>query len=409
MIDQKKLTLVLPEGEKNSQYSVINNYAFIVVSTLLLSALHSWYRDDIHSARFILITAAFTSLSFIFNKFHLYDLAKSIMFFMLSIIIFYFGSFAGVKAGTHLFYFPFLLAVVNIYDFQKPRDRLFIILYLVFNLILIGINIATHHVLFRGNRPHDSNESFFNFNLFFSILCIGYFLYLIITMNIRQKNLIQNLTEEMMKSKLSEEKKELNTNVLMAELQHRLKNNLSLMSSLIRIKLEGIDETNMNEKIDETSHAIQVVADANKSVIFNDNSLNIPAETYFKEVIDSWGCFPHNRKANFSIEPSSYYLSIKLAIPIALIIHELIVIFCKLDESKDQKHYLKINVAEQGVVNFKSSVSNLLEICKDSEHLVQVLADQIDAEIISISSNEFKVLYKIDEEHNAIESESIFA
>ena len=326
-----------------------------------------------------------------------------------SLTIFFYDSYSGFIAATYLYYFPLLLAIISIYDYKEKKNRILILLLLAFNFTLILINIYTDHSLFSYyNFSLDQQIHFFNFNLVFAILCISYFLYWIVQMGIKQGKLITNLHDEMHHSKDIEISKKKNTDILLAELQHRLKNNLSLMSSLIRLKMVNIDAENMPFKIDETSHAIQVVADANKFVVFEEDRLIVPAEIYFQEVINSWMCFPNNRKANFNIKHATYFLSVKQAIPIALIIHEFIAVFCRLEESLSEKHYLHIDVTTIDVIHFNCSIDDLLDRDDSSKHMVQILSEQIDAELVKISLTEYEIKYQNDLDQNSIESKGIF-
>ena len=230
-------------------------------------------------------------------------------------------------------------------------------------------------------------------------------------MNMSQKRLINELTSEMGKSKVSEETKESNTQILLAELQHRLKNNLSLMSSLIRLKVKDASPETVESKINEASHAIQVVADANRFVIFNEHCLNVPALTYFQEVVESWKLIKtnENKKAKFNLNVIDHEINIKQAIPLALIIHELMVLYCNQDESQNEDHYLNINLTKHGVFNISSSIENLLEIGDRYEFLIKALIDQLDAELIALNKNEFEIRYDAEADQKKIESEAIFA
>lgn len=409
MTKKKDPPSVFPFERNYSKERVIKIYILIFTATLFFGSINSYFANDIYSSIILIANAAIASIGFIFIKLKLYNLAKSFVLILISFVIFFYDSYDGAQSGAYLFYFPLSLAIVHIFDFEKTKEKIVVAFLFLLNITLISINFLTHYTLFKSTFISDGAvKQFFIFNLSFSILCISYFIYLIVHMNISQKKLINKLTDEMLKSKTSEDNKNTNTDVLLAELQHRLKNNLSLMSSLIRLKMAQIDPKNMDVKIDETSHAIQVVADANKFVVFEEHRLIVPAEIYLQEVINSWMCFPNNRKANFKIKHATYFLSIKQAIPIALIIHEFIAVFCRLEESLSEDHYLDIDVTNIDVIHFKCSIENLLTRDENSKQMVQILADQIDAELIKISSTKYEIKYQNDLDQNSIESERIF-
>lgn len=410
MINQQNPSNVFQFERKYSTERVINVYVLIFTTTLIFGSINSWWSNDLFSAKFLLLVTLISSISLVFNKLKKYNLAKSFIFIVIGITLFFYDSYDGAQSAAYLFYFPLSLAIVNIYEFDNPRERAYIFFHFAFNAILIFINIYTNHTLFTSDFiTPETVHKYFIFNFVFSILCISYFIYLIVQMNISQKRLIGSLTDEMLRSKTFEETKKTSNDILFAELQHRLKNNLSLMSSLIRLKMEDVIYENVQEKITEASHAIQIVADANRFVTFKNNSFCVPAKPYFNEVVESWMSLNGNKKVNFTLDLADYDINIKQAVPIALILHEVITLFCRLEESRNDEHYLKINLTQLGLISYYSSIDNLLEICKTSEDLVQILIEQIDAELVAVSLNEFEVRYVSELDQTILESESIFA
>ncbi len=404
--------MVFPFERKYSEARVINTYVLTSLTILFLGSLNSFFANDLYSSVIQIFAVAFMSISLLLNRLKLYNTAKFFLLILIAFILFFYNSYHGTKSGAYLFYFPLSLAIVNIYDFDNKREMIFILFHFLMNVFLISLNFYTNHTLFSPKFiSPEAVQQFFIFNFALSTICIGYFIYLIVNMNIRQKRLINNLTAEMLKSEASEENKKTNTEILLAELQHRLKNNLSLMSSLLRLKMEGVKPENFERKITDASHAIQVVADANRFVIFYEGCLNVPMKIYFHEVVDSWLSFQTNKskKAQFTLDIREHEINIKQAVPLALIIHELISLFCTQKESECETSYFRITIQTPGIVVINSSIPNLLELGEASEYLIQELIEQIDAALITLSINEFEIRCARAFNQKKIESETVFS
>lgn len=410
MINNQHNTSVFPMDKKHSRSRVINVYTLILAFTPFLASINAYLTTDYFSFYFLLASSAAISVGFVFNWLKYYDFTKSYILIIISFVIFFYVSYDAAQSGAYLYYFPLTLAIVNIYDFEIKKDRISIFMHFLLNGILIAINILTDNSLFTSDFVStEMVNHFFTFNLIFSILCMGYFIYLIIYMNISQKQLINTLTNEMMRSKTFEESKKTSNDILFAELQHRLKNNLSLINSLLRLKMEKAVLENLEEKINEAAHAIQIVADANRFVIFKDDTFCVPTEVYFNGVLDSWVSFKNNKKDDFKLELENYEINIKQAVPLALILHETFASFCKHQKEANTKHYLNINLTQRGILRLESSMDDFLETCLTSEQLFQILVEQIDAEIAVIDKRVFEVRYENNVENKTIESASIFA
>ena len=411
MIKSQTTDSVFPFERKYSKARVINIYILILSTTLFFGSISAYIANDVFSAIFLFSSAVFASTAFIFNRLKLYNIAKSFILVLIAFIIFFYDSYDGAKSAAYLFYFPLSLAIVHIYEFDNKRERLFIYFHFLLNVFLISLNFITDHTLFTSDFiSPESIKQFFFFNFTFSVLCISYFIYLIVHLNISQKRLIKNLTAEMLKSKTSEENKNTNTDILLAELQHRLKNNLSLMSSLIRLKMEFIKPDNFEVKINEVSHSIQVVADANRFVIFSNDSLTVPIKIYFEEVISSWMALKTSEKikAKITLDIADHEINIKQAIPLALIIHEIIALFCTQKECESVLSHLRFTIKTPEIVVINSSVSELLEIAEISEYLIKELMEQIDAELIIHDQNQFEIRCNHADNQKMIESEAVF-
>lgn len=114
--------------------------------------------------------------------------------------------------------------------------------------------------------------------------------------------------------------------VLLSELQHRVKNNLQHVISILEIQKESADFNNIDELIRGNQNRIHSMALLHKKLNVIDNVNDIDLNKYVNElsevVIESYD--NHKRKINISINCDIEKISIEKALPIGLILVELI-------------------------------------------------------------------------------------
>lgn len=114
--------------------------------------------------------------------------------------------------------------------------------------------------------------------------------------------------------------------ILLSELQHRVKNNLQHVISILEIQKESINFNNIEELIKSNQNRIQSMALLHKKLTVHDNVNEIQLSKYIREiaelVIDSYENL--DKKIDLIIDTKVDYLPITKASPIGLIIVELV-------------------------------------------------------------------------------------
>ncbi len=397
-----------------SKIRLSNIFALIAFVIFITSGLNNINLGDLFSGCFLQILGSLCLITWLINYFGKPKMSITYLFGLISVAIFYFDSYSGINSGTYLYYFPLLLAIANIFDFQTRQDRIRMITHLIFIGVLVFINLFTHHELFMNqSMTEDQKKNMFIFNMAFSISCMSYFIFLIVNTNIQKVNLLKNLITEESKMRALEEEKNRDKEILLAELQHRLKNNLSLMSSLLKLKLENINDQNYPLAFKESIHAIQTVAQANHLQKFEDGKLLVPMFSYLKEIQIYWSQLLENYpvEGEVKLKCEDYLLNIKQAIPIGLVFHEVISLFwfhC-LDQNINSNLDFEVSQKDGAThIVISSSIPYLFGNNKTKEVIIYALLEQIDAQGIQTNENDYVV--KIPNTVNAplLESETLF-
>ena len=114
--------------------------------------------------------------------------------------------------------------------------------------------------------------------------------------------------------------------VLLSELQHRVKNNLQHVISILEIQKESVDFNNIDELIRGNQNRVHSMALLHKKLNVADNVNEVDLKKYIAElaelVKDSYD--NHKKKITLHIKCSIENISIEKALPIGLIIVELV-------------------------------------------------------------------------------------
>lgn len=188
--------------------------------------------------------------------------------------------------------------------------------------------------------------------------------------------------------------------VLLSELQHRVKNNLQHVISILEIQKESVDFNNIDELIRGNQNRIHSMALLHKKLHVSDNVQDVDFKRYITElsalVKDS---YESNKTVQLNINCEIEKISIEKALPIGLIIVELV--------SNSMKHaFKKLNI---GIINIELKNNGVLKMLNYTDNgngfdffqkngkglgleIIKGLIDQLDGEVTVKSTNEFELI-----------------
>ena len=187
--------------------------------------------------------------------------------------------------------------------------------------------------------------------------------------------------------------------VLLREVHHRVKNNMQIISSILRMQSRNIDDPKLKDVLQESQNRIHSMALIHENLYNNESLANIKFSNYIKSLSGNIARTYANQNANirFNYQMDDAYLSIDTAIPCGLIINELIsnsfkyafidssngiisIIFKELEKNKFQ-----LIVSDNGI-----GISPKIDITKTKSlgmKILHKLVQQIDGTLQSNFSN----------------------
>ena len=208
--------------------------------------------------------------------------------------------------------------------------------------------------------------------------------------------------EEFLKKSLAEKE------ILLREVHHRVKNNMQIISSILRMQSRNIDDPKLKDVLQESQNRIHSMALIHENLYNNKSLANINFASYIKSLTNNIARTYISHQANviFDYQIDEAYLPMDIAIPCGLIINELIsnsfkyafrdkskgIISIHFQNIKDDEY--KLTVSDNGV-----GIPAGLDITKTKSlgmKILHKLVQQIEGDLKSDFSNgtKFTIIFK---------------
>ncbi len=182
--------------------------------------------------------------------------------------------------------------------------------------------------------------------------------------------------------------------VLLKEIHHRVKNNMQVISSLLQLQTQYIEDEATLSLFEESQTRIHSMALIHEQLYQSDSLAQIDIQTYVENLVanlfQSFGCCNDLIEFNVNIDP--IFLNIETAIPCGLIINELVSNSLKYAFPSGVKGEIKIDFHQVLLERFHLSIQdngsgfpadfNVENTETLGVRLVKMLAEQLDGEIL---------------------------
>jgi len=203
-------------------------------------------------------------------------------------------------------------------------------------------------------------------------------------------------------SKKNEEK-----SIMMREIHHRVKNNLQMINSMVRIQSRYTNKENTKDSLKEVERRIQTMALLHEKMYQSDNLVEINVKEYIQSILtDLLSIYSLDKKITYEINVSELQYSTETILFLGLLINELITNTLK-HAFNDQNNghitiYLKIHDKESNQLIITNNGSKIdIEKFNNSKSLGQRLiknfVKQLDGTLTidNTANTTFTILFKI--------------
>ncbi len=134
--------------------------------------------------------------------------------------------------------------------------------------------------------------------------------------------------------------------LLLSEVHHRVKNNLQVISGLLELQKENLKDEATRKAFSEGQSRVNSIALIHHNLYQNENPGNIEFSSFIIDLSSKIGeLFDNqNRKVQFELGQDELYLSIDVAVPLGLIVNELLTNSYKYAMSDEHENKIQIHI-----------------------------------------------------------------
>ena len=375
---------------------VLNVIALIIIFGLFVGFTNVLFLKSLYPYAFnFCVLIGMTSILFLNHKKH-YSFALYAFLLTILMTLVYVGNYYDRSTGTMVYFFPVIFCIALLHNPNKPRYHLAIQM----GLIIIGFYFSqTVNLTFisPGNFSNYQIILLRYYNLYFSIFVTIVMVFLLTRLvgdQHREVNqLIKKLEDNQQLISGSLKEKE----VLLKEVQHRVKNNLAVLIGLFNFQRDAASGEEVKFALNEAKNRVLSIAMVHQQLYGKSNLSRIDLKKYIAEltteVLNTHPLYSHVEvKQNLE----EINIDITKAVPIGLIINEIITnAFKHAFKDKTIKpviaiqlrlitNTVQLTIKDNGSgfpQNFNSSNNSL------GHTLIESLTDQIDGKVVFSNNN----------------------
>lgn len=371
---------------------IVNLFALITLLGLVIGVSSVLFISGDYVISTVLFTTL-TSLSILFLNYKLHHNAATYLFVItINVTIFILNQQYIDSVGNYLYYFPVIFCVALIHNPIKSNTRTAIF----FSIVLVSFlcsRLIDIPYLKNSSITEADNAALLTYNSVLAFFVTIILVFLVVRLINRQNNEALALLhkEQDAQKIISQSLKEKET--LLAEIQHRVKNNLAIITGLLNLQTEKAPCNESKQLMIESRNRVMSISMVHERLYKKDNLSKINLKLYLFELVQELiKSFPINSKQIEIIEELEMVeLEITKAVPIGLIVNEAITNSLKHAFNNGHQNpsikikmqlifdRIQISVLDNGIGftdtdNRKDTALGL--------SLIESLSDQIDAQVV---------------------------
>ncbi len=244
------------------------------------------------------------------NKYLNYNYAVYSFYFISTVVILLLSLQLGEGGEVYVFYFPIIISLLTLCHKSDKIKNVIIISSIIFFEIIINVIGLEHGWLLVPLQAAQIHIVKINTFLLSTLVTILFSIALAAQNNLQEKELTKMIKEK---------------DTLLKELQHRVKNNMSLILGLLNLKLDKCNNEQAKAVLEECNSRIYSMALVHSKLYSGRFIQELNFQEYLqelaRELIQTYG---NKERINLQIEADGHKLHIDTAIPCGLIVNELV-------------------------------------------------------------------------------------
>ncbi|HRD39476.1 MAG TPA: sensor histidine kinase [Bacteroidia bacterium] len=247
---------------------------------------------------------------FVFNKYKNVIWAVYWFYIVGYIYLTAFNLHMGKDSFILLFFFPVIISMVQLLGRRELLKHLIILSSLVVVCAVVIVFSYRYH-WFESPLSKETIQDLSIFMIILSFITAIAFIIVVVTESMSQERLIKNMLNE--------------KEVLLAEVYHRVKNNMNIVTSLLNLKKDMSSSKEVQEALDDCRNRVYSMALVHQKMYNSNNLESLNFKDYINDLVkDIKHSLGGTKKLNVAIDAENINLELSNAIPCGLILNELI-------------------------------------------------------------------------------------
>lgn len=236
----------------------------------------------------------------------------------------------GLETYSVMYYFPIFISIVQLLGRKETVKHLVILsVFFLFSIILVILGFYNHLWLLPKSENTIRYLAFLNILSSFSSSII--LLILLVKDYIKQQDELKNLLKE--------------KEILLAEVFHRVKNNMNIVTSLLSLKKNSTENLETQQALEDCRNRVYSMALVHQNIFQDNNLIGLNFSDYIenltKEIARSLG---GSEMVEIVLDTERIELELSHAIPCGLILNELITNTYKYGHRSGEQLQIKIQL-----------------------------------------------------------------
>ncbi len=370
---------------------IVNLFASIMLFGLLIGVSTVFFISGDYVLSTVLFTAASAIAILISNYKSQYNFATYLFVITVVVSIFVLNQQYDDMVGNYLYYFPVIFCVALLHNPLKSNTRTIIL----FSFVLLSFLCSRFiHIpsLKNGTVSPTDNIALLTYNCILAFTITLILVYLVVKLINRQNDEALGLLRKEKEAQIIIKQSLKEKVVLLAEIQHRVKNNLAIITGLLNLQTEKAPCEVSKQLMIDSKNRVMSIAMVHERLYKKSDLSKIDLKLYISELVKEIALsFPSKTPQVVILEDLTLIdTEITKAVPIGLIINEAI--------TNSLKHAFDNSITDP-IINIKTELIfdkiqiiisdngiGFNEQTKKNESslglsLIESLADQIDAKV----------------------------
>lgn len=300
--------------------NLLNLLVVFFVTSSFLTALFLKSRYDLFP---ILTVYVFAGFSFYLNARKKSQAAFIFFAFYINLAICYFTLSHPAETDMYVYFFPVIISLILLNTAAISRRSL--IWSAIFSAFFLTIALSMDIPQIR--RPLTTEQMIYlqRFNMVGATVITGVLSYILSTIIVRQFNEISEQNNDLIKTKEEVKSSLREKEVLLAELHHRVKNNLAIISGLLNLQDDATSNAEAKEVIRDSKSRIMSMALVHRMLYEKIELKHLDVQRYIAELIaELFNSYDLINQVQLVLRSDKIILPVNKSVPLGLIINEVV-------------------------------------------------------------------------------------